>query len=104
MIKDTDLIKDFNYYRITHPYTKECKRITINEGGWHLSYFMETKDIRIKLQSIAHREVDNQLSEQQIIDFVNNGKNPAGLGMADVIDFKPTPEEIFEKLPFIIKK
>jgi hypothetical protein len=65
---------------------------------------MEVKDIRRKLQSIAHRECDNQLSEQDIIDFVNNGKNPAGLGRADVVDFIPTPEELLQKLPFIIKK
>jgi len=104
VVKDSDLIKDFNYYRITHPYTKECKKITMNQGGWHLSYFMEIKDIRRKLQSIAHRECDNLLSEQDIIDFVNNGKNPAGLGRTDVVHFIPTPEEIFQKLPFIIKK
>ena len=100
VIKDTDLQKDFNYYRITHPYTKECKRINLREGGWHLSYFMNAQDIKRKLQSIAHREVDKQLSEKELMDFINNGTNLAVLGGGAVVNFQPTPQELLQKLPF----
>jgi hypothetical protein len=60
---------------------------------------METKDIIRKLQSIAHTECNNNLNEQLIEDFVNNGKNLASLGIKGVSDFIPTPLNILQSLP-----
>jgi hypothetical protein len=100
VLKDTLIGRnDFMHWRINHPFHPGCKKFNMMDGGWHLSYFMDTKDIIRKLKSIAHTECDKNLTEELIEDFVNNGKNPASLGTKGVSDFIPTPLNILAKLP-----
>jgi len=100
VLKDSLMNKhDFMYYRINYPFHPDCKKLVMHDGGWHLSYFMDTKDIIRKLQSIAHTECNKDLTDQLIEDFVKNGKNPASLGISGVSDFVPTPMNIMASLP-----
>lgn len=48
----------------------------VYNGGWHLSYFGSTVDIKYKIQSYSHRENDRDdvIDENNIIDSINNGK------------------------------
>jgi len=100
VLKDTLLpLNDFMYWRINYPFHPSCRKLGLPEAGWHLSYFMDTKDIIRKLKSIAHTECDKDLSDELIEDFVKNGKNPASIGTKGVSDFMPTPMSLLAWLP-----
>ena len=45
--------------------------------GWHLSYFLSTDDIRRKIESFAHKEVNKDIykNESHVKDCVENGKD-----------------------------
>lgn len=55
----------------------DCASAIIKDGGWHLSYFGDSKFIKNKIENFAHQEynVDEFKSETKMMDKINNFKN-----------------------------
>jgi beta-1,4-mannosyl-glycoprotein beta-1,4-N-acetylglucosaminyltransferase len=74
--------------------------ISLEEGGWHLSYFHPTiAQIRRKVNSISHDDLwpfINSRTDQQIADDIHNGRDlyhRAGIGDAVWVDTNTTEDK-----------
>jgi beta-1,4-mannosyl-glycoprotein beta-1,4-N-acetylglucosaminyltransferase len=71
----------------------------IDDGGWHFSFLGDAKNAITKIRSYAHYEF-NHLTESNMIDFIENLKDPLGRGD----DTKFLHHEKIENLPLYVQE
>lgn len=74
MMQLPDMIKPRSQVQVNEEYPPYGY---VKQAGWHLSFFMSTRDIIRKIESFAHREIDlpQHKIPHHVLDCIQNGKD-----------------------------
>lgn len=104
-LRNLKTYKRYKFFRLDKIYFSknyENSFEIIDNGGWHFSWIGEVEFIKEKLNSMAHRDINNSLinNDQNIIDHVKKKKS---LNFNQNLNLKKLPitEEIFPE--YIVK-
>lgn len=96
------LQKGCDYFR-----NQRFKLPSINEGGWHFSYFGDIEKIKQKLESFSHQEYNKEKykSSENIINSINNKKDLLHRGEKfEEYDVNNFPKELYNLIVKIFPK
>ena len=87
----------YSFYKtVLNSDTNSCRLMNapvLKNGGWHLSYFGDSKFISNKIKNFAHKEYnsDAYTNEQFIENCLKNGINLFGSNKFEIISFDKNP-------------